>query len=96
MTLNGNSAAELAAQLMISPHTIREAVKRGLLSFKKYRGVPCWRFGDECNGCLRRLDGQPFQINGKRVKVAAETRGETWHRLIGLMTSPKMTGAKSC
>jgi len=84
MTLNGNSAAELAAQLMISPHAIREAVGRGLLSFKKYRGVPCWRFGDECNGCLRRLDGQPFQINGKRVKVAAETRGEAWHRLIGL------------
>jgi hypothetical protein len=75
---------ELAKQLMISPQAISEAIRRGLVSFKKYRGVRCWRFGDQRNGCLRRLDGQPFQINGERVKVTAETRGEAWHRLIGL------------
>jgi hypothetical protein len=69
---------------MISPHAVIEAVRRGLVSFKTYRGAPCWRFGDTQNGCLRRLDGRPFQINGERVKVAAETRGEAWHRLIGL------------
>jgi len=84
MTAGDNFADELAVQLMISPQAISEAVRRGLVSFKKYRGARCWRFGDERNGCLRRLDGQPFQINGKRVKVAAETRGEAWHRLIGL------------
>jgi hypothetical protein len=84
MTLNGNSADQLAAQLMISPHAVNEAVRRGLVSFKKRRGIACWRFGDNHNGCLRRLDGEPFQINGKCVKVLAETQGESWHRLIGL------------
>ena len=69
---------------MISPHAIKEAVRRGLLIFKKHRGVACWRFGDMRNGCLRRLDGQPFAISGQRVKAEAETRGREWHRLIGL------------
>jgi hypothetical protein len=30
------------------------------------------------------LDGKPFQINGQSVKAEAETRGDAWHRLIGL------------
>src|SRR5260370_39398933 len=84
MTLDETAANELAAQLMISPHAICEAVRRGLVTFKKHRGVACWRFGDTRNGCLRRLDGQPFDINGQRVKAEAETSGEAWHRLIGL------------
>ena len=84
MTLDENSADELAARLTLSPQAISEAVRRGLVSFKKYRGVPCWRFGDQRNGCLRRLDGQPFHINRQRVKVLAETKGHAWHRLIGL------------
>jgi hypothetical protein len=75
---------ELAALLMISHHATIEAAQRGLLSFKIHRGVACWRFGDTRNGCLRRLDGQPLEINGKPVKAEAETRGEAWHRLIGL------------
>ncbi len=84
MTLDETAANELAAQLMISPHAICEAVRRGLVSFEKHRGVACWRFGDTRNGCLRRLDGQPFEIKGQRVKAEAETKGESWHRLIGL------------
>src|SRR5437764_2150651 len=84
MKLDENSADELAAQLMISPHAVSEAVRRGLVSFGRHRGVACWRFGDTRNGCLRRLDGQPFEINGQRVKAEAETKGESWHRLIGL------------
>src|SRR5207249_1782478 len=60
------------------------AVRRGLVSFEKHRGVTCWRFGDSHNACLRRLDGQPFDINGQRVKAEAQTKGESWHRLIGL------------
>jgi hypothetical protein len=84
MTLDENSADELAAQLMISPHAISEALRRGLVSFEKHRGVACWRFGDTRNACLRRLDGQPLDINGQRVKAEAETKGESWHRLIGL------------
>ena len=84
MKLDEGSAAELAAQLMISPHAITEAVRRGLVSFKKHRGVACWRFGDARNGCFRRLDGQPFAINGQRVKAEAVTRGNSWHHLIGL------------
>jgi hypothetical protein len=84
MMLNENSADELAAQLMISPHAVTEAVRRGLVRFEKHRRVACWRFGDTQNGCLRRLDGLPFEINGQRVKAEAETRGEEWHRLIGL------------
>jgi hypothetical protein len=84
MTLSDRSAEELAAQLTISPRAIDEAVRRGLLRFEKHRGVASWRFGDMRNGCLRRLDGQPFDINGQRVKAEAETKGESWHRLIGL------------
>jgi hypothetical protein len=84
MKLNGNSADHLASQLMISPHAVNEAVRRGLISFKKRRGVACWRFGDNHNGCVRRLDGQPFEIKRKPVKAVAETRGDAWHRLIGL------------
>ena len=90
--LNGASSAatsltserELATQLLISPEAIGEAVRRRLLSFIRHRNAPCWRFGDTRNGCLRRLDGQPFKINGKRVKAEAVTGGESWHRLIGL------------
>jgi 5S rRNA maturation endonuclease (ribonuclease M5) len=84
MTLGDNSAEELAARLMISPYAVREAVRRGFVGFKKRRGVACWRFGDKRNDCLRRLDGQPFRINGKRVKAEAETHGDAWHQLIGL------------
>ena len=84
MTLDDRSVDELAAQLAISPCATGEAVRRGLLRFEKHRGSACWRFGDTRNGCFRRLDGQPFKINGERVKAKAETRGESWHRLIGL------------
>jgi hypothetical protein len=84
MTLDENSAGELAARLMISPHAISEAVRRGLVTFEERRGVACWRFGDAHNGCWRRLDGHALEIKGERVKAEAETRGEAWHRLIGL------------
>jgi hypothetical protein len=84
MTRDENPADELAAQLMISPHAVSEAVRRGLVSFKKHRRVACWRFGDTRNGCWRRLDGLPLEIKRQRVKAEAETRGDAWHRLIGL------------
>jgi hypothetical protein len=84
MRLNGKSADKLAAQLIISPPAVSEAIRRGFVSFKKHRGVTCWRFGDTRNGCFRRLDGLSFKINGQRVKAEAETRGDQWHRLIGL------------
>jgi len=84
MTFNGNSPDELAAQINLSPQAVSEATRRGFITFKKHRRVPCWRFGDTRNGCFRRLDGKPFQINGERVKAEAETRGDAWHRLIGL------------
>jgi hypothetical protein len=79
-----NFADELAAQLMISPQAVEEAIRRGLLRFVKHRNSRCWRFGDTRNGCFRRLDGEPFDINGQCVKAEAETKGELWHRLIGL------------
>jgi hypothetical protein len=69
---------------VISREAIEEAIRRGLLGFVRHRSSGCWRFGDARNGCLRRLDGQPFKINGQRVKAKAETQGECWHRLIGL------------
>ncbi len=84
MTTAKNWGDELAIQLMISPDAISEAVRRGLISFKKHRRVACWRFDDTQNGCSRRFDGLPFEINGQRVKAVAETRGNAWHRLIGL------------
>jgi hypothetical protein len=80
----GNPENELATQLLISPEAIDEAMERGLLTFLRHRNALCWRFGDARNGCLRRLDGHPFKINGQCVKAKAETRGESWHRLIGL------------
>jgi 5S rRNA maturation endonuclease (ribonuclease M5) len=80
----GNPANELATQLLISPEVIDEAMQRGVLTFMRHRKAACWRFGDARNGCLRRLDGHPFKINGQCVKAKAETRGESWHRLIGL------------
>jgi len=79
-----DSADELATLLAISPQAIEEAIRRGLLSFTKHRRLPCWRFGDSCNGSFRRLDGQPFRIKDEFVKAEAETRGPSWHRLIGL------------
>ena len=79
-----NLAEELATRLAISPQAIEEAIRRGLLRFVKHRNSRCWRFGDTRNGCFRRLDGQPFDINGQRVKAEAETKGKAWHRLIGL------------
>jgi hypothetical protein len=84
VTVGDNSIDELATRLKISPQAIEEAARRGLVSFKKHRRVACWRFGDKHNGCLRRLDGHPLEINGERVKAEAETRGGAWHRLIGL------------
>jgi hypothetical protein len=84
MTAGDNFADELTAQLMISPQAVEEAIRRGLLRFVIHRNSRCWRFGDTRNGCLRRLDGQPFDINGQCVKAEAETKGESWHRLIGL------------
>src|SRR5512132_690270 len=83
-SLAGNPENELATQLLISPEAIDEAMQRGLLTFLRHRNALSWRFGDARNGCLRRLDGHPFKINGERVKAKAETRGEPWHRLIGL------------
>src|SRR6266480_7842761 len=77
-------ADKLAVALVINRTAIEEAIHRDLLTFKKHRGVACWRFGDTRNGCLRRLDGQPFEIKGQPVKAEAETKGESWHRLIGL------------
>jgi hypothetical protein len=79
-----NITDELAATLLISPQAVAEAEQRGLLSFRTHRNQACWRLGDANNGCLRRLDGQPFEINGERVKAESETSGDTWHRLIGL------------
>jgi hypothetical protein len=75
---------ELAAELAISRQAIEEAIRRGLLSFVKHRNSHCWRFGDSGNASFRRLDGQPFRINGESVKAKAETHGISWHRLIGL------------
>jgi hypothetical protein len=83
-SLARNPENELATQLLISPAAIDEAMQRGLLTFLRHRNALCWRFGDARNGCLRRLDGHPFKITGERVKAKAETRGEPWHRLIGL------------
>jgi len=80
----GDPANELATRLLISLDAINEAMRRGLLSFLRHRNALCWRFGDAANGCWRRLDGHPFEINGERVKAEAETRGDRWHRLIGL------------
>jgi hypothetical protein len=75
---------ELATRLPISSEAIEEAKRRGLLSFTRHRNAACWRFGDAANGCLRRIDGQPFKIGRESVKAKAETSGKSWHRLIGL------------
>jgi hypothetical protein len=77
-------ANKLAADLAISPQAIEEAIGRGLLSFVKHRNSRSWRYGDSRNGSFRRINGESFCINGQSVKAEAATRGESWHRLIGL------------
>jgi hypothetical protein len=79
-----NFADELATRLAVSPQAIEEAIRRGLLRFVKHRNSHCWRFGDSRNGSIRRIDGEPFRINGERVKAEGENHGNSWHRLIGL------------
>jgi hypothetical protein len=69
------AANELAIQYLIRPQAIEEAIRRGLLSFVKRRNSRCWRFGDSRNGSFRRIDGEPFRINGDSVKAEAETQG---------------------
>jgi hypothetical protein len=84
MKFLGDSASELASRLAISAQAIEEAIGRRLLSFLNHRNCRCWRFGDSRNASFRRIDCEPFLINGESVKAQAETRGESWHRLIGL------------
>jgi hypothetical protein len=84
MIVVDNSIDELATRLAINPQAIEEAMRRNLLAFVKHRNSRCWRFGDSRNGSFRRIDGEPFHINGECVKAEAETRGKSWHRLIGL------------
>ena len=84
MTNGKDFACELAVGLAISPQAIEEAIRRGLLGFVKHRNCCCWRLGDKRNGSFRRMDGKPFKIHGESVKAEAETKGEAWHRLIGL------------
>ena len=79
-----HDALEVARRLAISSKAIEEAIRRHLLTFVSHRNCRSWRFGDQRNGCFRRLDGEPFRINGESVKAEAETRGIAWHRLIGL------------
>jgi hypothetical protein len=84
MTFGGSFADELAARLAIAPRAIEEAIHRRLLNFVNHRGFYCWCFGDSRDGSIRRIDGEPFRINGECVKAEAVTHGEAWHRLIGL------------
>ncbi len=74
----------LAGNLGVAPTSLLEAKRRGLLSFVQHRGEPSWFYGDEGNGCFRRIDGKPFRISKSPVKAESKTRGEDWHRLIGL------------
>jgi hypothetical protein len=81
---HSDSANELATHLAIDPQAIEEAIRRGLFSLVNHRKDLCWRFGDSRNGSFRRVDGEPFCINGRAVKAVAETCGESWHRLFDL------------
>src|SRR5437899_5622578 len=84
MRASDHFADELAARLAIGPRAIEEAIRRRLLNFVKHRNACCWRFGDSRNGSIRRIDGEPFRINGECVKAEAETCEESWHQLVGL------------
>jgi hypothetical protein len=64
MTLNGNSADELAAQLMLNPQAISEAVRRGLLSFKTHRGVACWRLATHATAVYGDWTASRFNSTG--------------------------------
>jgi hypothetical protein len=82
--LRDDLANKLATRLAIDPQAIEEAIRRGVLTFVNHRKDLCWRFGDSRNASFRRIDGEPFRIKGESVKAEAETRGKSWHRLIGL------------
>jgi hypothetical protein len=70
---NGEIRARFHATYpVISEETVIELSQRGLLQLD----VGHWRFGDNNNGCTRRVDG----ANWKR----ADNKGSDWHKLIGL------------
>jgi hypothetical protein len=74
----------LASLRDVSIEAVTEAHKRRLLTFPDYRGERCWRFGDERNGCFRRLDGQPFTVGKDHTKTLSEREGPQWHLPIGM------------
>lgn len=74
----------LTDTLCLDPGAFSEAQRRRFLTFTRYQGKDAWRFGDEQNGCFRRITGEPFVINGEEVKAPADSKGEAWHSLIGM------------
>jgi hypothetical protein len=83
-SISHRQRAQTQSRVAREPVPLTERLGYSPAEFAAFFGrSPTW-FGDTQNGCLRRLDGLPFEINGQRVKAEAETRGEEWHHLIGL------------
>lgn len=88
---NGHAASNLpeaeiqtlATLRGLGPEGMREAYLRGLLSFETFRGQRAWRFADDRNGCLRRLDGRPW--DGRKPAKALQTRDGTPNWPVGLL-----------
>jgi hypothetical protein len=57
----------------VSIETVEALIERGLFQLTDEEH---WRFGDEHNGCTRRLDGRKWK--------RADNKGDDWHKLIGL------------
>lgn len=76
--------ARLSAGRNVSESAVREAHKRGLLTFAIHKGLLCWRFGDSRNASFRRLDGRAIGTGVKAYKADSITSGPTWNLPIGL------------
>jgi hypothetical protein len=64
MTLDEGSADELTAQLMISPDAISEAVRRGLISFKKHRQARQTQALEKIANTARQPPYNPYTASG--------------------------------
>ena len=60
----------LASQRGLAPWAVLAATEQGLLSFVRKWGRDCWMVTDAtgCNAQVRRLDGEPWQVNGQALK----------------------------
>lgn len=77
-----NDTCRLASLRGIPTTGIQAALTAGVLSFAEHRTFHAWFIRDERAGCVRRLDGKPWQTTKGQAK-ALDTQGTSGLRTIG-------------